>query len=239
MIFFLIPVYNEDLNIFELAGSLKSSGMKAKYVFVDDGSTDNTVAEIKKSFEGFDFFIIQNKINCGPGFSFNEGFEWILKNNSSPDDLVITLEGDNTSDLSIIPEMIKLAESGHDLVLASVYMKGGSISEYNTLKVFLSGIANRLTRIVFSLEVKTLTSFYRVYKVNLLKKIKAEYGTLINEKGFICKVELLLKAKKCDAKIIEFPTVLQSHLRKGKTKMKIVKTGLNYLLFILKNFYKY
>jgi hypothetical protein len=87
---------------------------------------------------------------------------------------------------------------------------------------------------VFNIKVQTISSFYRVYSVSLLKKIKTKYGILIKENGFICMLEILTKAIHCEAKIIEVPMVLKSTKRLGKSKMKIVKTTLDYLKFLFK-----
>lgn len=239
MIYFLIPVFNEAENIPQLASSLNQLSFEWKVIIVDDGSTDGTGLSMKQHFRTGQIHILNNPANKGPGYSFNRGFEWILQNSNPEVDLVVTLEGDNTSDLDSLHEMITLADSGCSLVLASVYMKGGSISQTNAFKIFLSEAANRLARSVFSIHHKTLTSFYRVYKISLLRQIKNKYGVIISENGFLCKLELLLKARQCGARVCETPTHLQSHLRKGKSKMKIFRTGLDYLRFILLNAGKY
>ena len=48
-------------------------------------------------------------------------------------------------------------------------------------------------------------------------------------------VEVLLKAIRADAKIIEVPMRLDASKRKGKSKMKTFKTALSYLFFLLKD----
>ena len=47
-------------------------------------------------------------------------------------------------------------------------------------------------------------------------------------------LELLIKAIRCDAKIVELPMVLNSNKRVGKSKMKIIKTSIQYVKFIFK-----
>ena len=59
-------------------------------------------------------------------------------------------------------------------------------------------------------------------------------GGLIEEKGFICMAELLIKLSRISVNISEVPLVLRYDLKEGKSKMKITKTILQYLLFILK-----
>src|ERR1700722_9880248 len=107
MIYFLIPVFNETDNIALLADSITNClpGESKFFVFVDDCSTDNTIAVINKHFADKSLQIITKEANGGPGDSFNKGFDWILNHSASADDIVVTLEGDNTSDIAILPTM--------------------------------------------------------------------------------------------------------------------------------------
>ncbi len=91
-----------------------------------------------------------------------------------------------------------------------------------------SGVEN-----VFNVQVLTISSFYRVYTITLLKKVKQQYDVLISENGFICMLEILLKSISCNAKIIEVPMTLNSNKRIGKSKMKIFKTIFEYLIFVI------
>ncbi|HTA81410.1 MAG TPA: glycosyltransferase [Bacteroidia bacterium] len=235
MIYFLIPVFNEADNIPLLAESVINilPSEDKHYIFVDDCSTDNTIEVIKKYFAGKLLQVITKEINGGPGDSFNKGFEWILQTSSSDADIVVTMEGDNTSDIKILPTMTTLSGLGYDLVLASVYAQGGGFNKTSFFRRLISVVANTAIRFIFDLKVLTLSSFYRVYSVDLLRKIKKEHPVLIQEKGFISMVELLLKAIRAGAKIIEVPMLLDMTKRKGKSKMKTFKTTFSYLKFLI------
>src|SRR5215213_6650481 len=128
-LYFLIPLYNEEENVTLLHKNitLACPGYKKFFLFVDDASSDNTVDTVTRLFnEEKNFHLITKNKNQGPGDSFNAGFEWILAHSSqSEKDLVITLEGDNTSDLGILDTMIILSDKSYSLVLASVYAQGG------------------------------------------------------------------------------------------------------------------
>ena len=140
MIYFLIPVYNEALNVEELTKSLKNTltDYDKYYLFVDDCSSDNTLDLISANLNGEKFNIIIKEKNQGPGDSFNLGFEWILLHSEKEDDIVVTLEADNTSDLSILSKMIKISEMGFDLVLASVYAQGGGFEQTTFFRKIIS-----------------------------------------------------------------------------------------------------
>jgi glycosyltransferase involved in cell wall biosynthesis len=236
MIYFLIPVFNESSNIEGLAQSLVNTlPERDKYfVIVNDASTDNTTDLVKKYFNGTKFTLLSNVQNSGPGFSFNEGFNYVLEKSNDQTDLIVTLEGDNTSDLSILPLMISLLKDWNfDLVLSSVYAQGGGFVKTSTFRKLISFVANQVLRSMFNISVLTLSSFYRTYKVSLIRSIKNNNVKIVSEKGFICAFELLLKSIEQGAKIIEVPMILQSHKRKGKSKMKIVKTSWAYLRFLI------
>ena len=236
MIYIVIPVFNEEQNLSNLKKSLLSYPFDEEFyvVFSDDGSTDKTKEKIKEFFGSVKYIILGDGVNRGPGFAFNAGFDWVIQNSQDEKDIVLTIEADSTSDLDILPEMLMLNKMKYDLVLASVYIQGGGFDSTGFIRRFLSSVANLLYRFLFKVKVQTISSFYRVYSVSLLKRIKNNFPIVIEEQGFICMLELLIKAIKSDAKIIEVPMVLKSTKRIGKSKMKVVKTSIEYLKFLVK-----
>jgi len=233
MNWFLIPIYNEYTNLSELIRKL-SAIMEAhdKILFIDDGSSDETQAFFLK-LKNHQISYERLSQNSGPGAAFNWGFKKIIQENKDPNAIVFTLEGDNTARLADILVMQSLIMEGNDLVLASVYHPNGGFQKTNFWRKLLSYTANFIAKNSLGLKQQTLTSFYRAYHISLLHKIYLKYAEFCIEKGFICKVELLLKSKACQAKIIEVPTILESLNRKGKSKMKLLKTALNYFKFIV------
>jgi len=233
-VYFLIPVYNEEGNIPALFNDLVNALQEENkfYLFVDDHSTDNTIDLIKKTFSNTSFTILEKEKNYGPGHSFNMGFEWILKNSADDSDIIVTMEADTTSDISILPLMKAVSDLGYELVLASVYAQGGGFERTNFFRKVISFFANMLFRFFYNVKVLTLSSFYRIYHISLLKKIKEKYPVLISENGFICMLEILMKAVKVEACIIEVPMKLKSDKREGTSKMKILKNMLQYFRFL-------
>lgn len=234
-IYFLIPIYNESENISELSSSLLDTLNKYNkyYVFVDDYSTDETLQVLKENIPGNKLQIITKEKNIGPGDSFNRGFEWIINHSKDEQDIIVTLEGDNTSDIQLLPQMVAISILGFDIVLASVYAQGGGFEKTNFIRKLLSFFANMIFRSFFNIKILTLSSFYRVYKIKLIKEIRHQHGTIISEKGFISMLEILVKAIKLKSSIIEVPMILKSNRRKGKSKIKVLKTGLGYIKFLI------
>jgi dolichol-phosphate mannosyltransferase len=234
MIYFIIPVYNEILNITELANDIINvlPAEQKYYLFIDDCSSDESVVLIKQLFHDQNITILQKERNIGPGDSFNRGFEWVLQHSQDIDDLIVTIEADNTSDITILPTMIAIARIDFDLVMASVYAQGGGFDKTNIFRKVLSFTANMLFRLLFDIKILTLSSFYRVYRINLIRDIKNCNEVIIYEHGFISMFEILLKSVNQKARIIEVPMVLKSMKRNGSSNMKIFRTMYSYLRFI-------
>jgi len=233
-LYFLIPVYNESVNLDLLAENLLRSLPEEKkfYLFVDDASSDDTVSKIKTLFQSGSYHIITKDRNRGPGDSFNLGFEWILKESDNEDDIIITMEADNTSDVGLLPRMVNILALDYDLVLASVYAQGGGFEKSSFIRKLISFSANIFLRFVFNIKIQTLSSFYRVYRLSLIRRIKQNFNTIISEKGFVCMFEILLKAVRLNAAIVEIPMVLKSLNRKDRSKMKVLKTMAHYIRYI-------
>ncbi len=236
MIYILIPIFNEEGNVANLHRELSTvlPNEEKMFVFSDDGSSDKTIELLKSYFSNTNFTVLGDGINRGPGYAFNTGFEWVLANSKNiENDIVITMEADCTSDISILPHLLGINKMGYDLVLASVYAQGGGFDSTSFIRKFLSAIANLLFRFLFDIKVLTLSSFYRVYSVSLLQKIKQNNSAIITEYGFICMLEILVKAIKQNAKMIEVPMMLKSTKRVGKSKLKVFKTTMAYFRFLL------
>ncbi|MDO8735437.1 MAG: dolichol-phosphate mannosyltransferase, partial [Elusimicrobiota bacterium] len=81
----------------------------------------------------------------------------------------------------------------------------------------------------------TFSSFYRVYSAKAIKATFNYFGdSTIEQKGFSCMTELLLKFNVLGLKIAETPMCLKSDVRQGKSKMKILKTTREYFYLFLK-----
>lgn len=240
MLRFIIPAYNEENNVGTLIENTRKFAESGNHVYqiiaVNDGSTDRTRAILGDMQKRLPLVILDQPVNKGVGEAFKLGFSYVARE-ADATDVIITKEADNTSDLVILDSMIKKIGEGYDLVLASCYMPGGRVNGTNIYRRILSAGANLLVKSVTSLnEVHTYSSFYRAYRATLIKKAHEVYGEkLIEEKGFSCMVELLLKLAKLNIRITEVPMVLNGNLRKGRSKMKVLKTIGEYIRLIARN----
>jgi dolichol-phosphate mannosyltransferase len=229
---FVIPAYNEAENVPRLLAELTPVARRlgARVIFVDDGSTDGTAAEIRRHSGDLHLAIVTHTVNRGLGTAINTGIRAALRE-SSDDDAIVTLEADTTSDLSDLPRMLELFEAGADVVLASVYAPGGRIVGVAGWRLAASRAVSNVFRVLGGLrELHTLSSLYRVYRAGTLRRAADTYGyLLVREPGFAANVELLLKLYNAGATVAEVPTVNDWTTRRGESKMRLKPTALAYL----------
>lgn len=235
MIHTIVPVLNEEPNIAGLATRLQEAlrGFgDFRILFVDDGSNDGTVAAIKAG--GGDLDVVSHPRNLGPGAAFRTGFQQVLSTLRA-EDLVLTLEGDGTSDLAVLPRMMaRIRNEDDDIVLASCYLFGGGIKGTALHRVGLSHIANGLVKQTLGLSgLATLSSFFRIYQGRALLRFREAFGErLFESDGFESQIEILHLAARLKMRISEVPMVLDGSRRLGQSKMKILRTSIAYLRLI-------
>ena len=209
-------------------------------ILINDGSTDSTKERALKFQNRIPLEIIDHDTNKGIGQVFRTGFSRALEL-AKDADIIVTKEADNTSNLDILDRMLKEIDSGYDLVLASCYASGGKIVGTTIDRIILSSLANLIIKLLFSIkEVNTYSSFYRGYKANMLKRAFFAYeNRLIEENGFSCMVEMLIKLSRLPIRITEVPMILHCDFRKGKSKMNKIGTIHGYFRLIMKELFKY
>lgn len=242
-IHFVIPVFNESLNISRVLHDLDRleeivapSSSQTQFLFIDDGSTDDTVAQLNQ-INRSNLKIISHPTNQGPGAAFQTAFSYLLSNQLDPQDFVITLEGDATSDPAFLTRMLNRTSEGDDIILASPYLYGGGFSGVERHRVFISHVANFLFKLILNVHgIATFSNFFRIYRGNALLQLNALYpNAIVTCHGFDCAAEIVLKAVRNNLTISEVPFKVDWSRRKGQSKMKIIKTTLAYF----KLFFKY
>ncbi|MEC7641397.1 MAG: glycosyltransferase [Nitrospinota bacterium] len=95
----------------------KQHGRNYRLVFVDDGGTDKTAEVIREISNTFPVEMLKNNPQLGRSFAFDKGFRFFLAN-ATPEDILVTMEGDDTSDLTTLPRLLEIIRSGKDFALA-------------------------------------------------------------------------------------------------------------------------
>jgi polyisoprenyl-phosphate glycosyltransferase len=111
----VIPVCNEEANVSIVTAALQNVFSILPYpftiTFVDDGSTDKTVAELKRlTIEHNNVFYISLARNFGHQNALKAGLDLV------DGDAVIMMDGDMQHPPDLIPEMIAQWENGYDIV---------------------------------------------------------------------------------------------------------------------------
>jgi glycosyltransferase involved in cell wall biosynthesis len=234
-LYIVIPVLNEAPNLARLFDGLRAVvrqtvGFELFVVLVDDGSTDETPELTQRLASGLDLTVLRHDTNRGPGNAFGTAFAHLASRLRSHD-LVVTMEGDNTSRVELIAAMLRRSEEGYDVVFASPYMYGGGILHTRPMRVFLSHMANAFVKEFLGVHgLLTVSSFFRLYRGASLRRLQECYGERVIERdGFEAMTEVAMKMMYLGLSISELPMVLDTTLREGRSKLNTTRTALGYL----------
>jgi glycosyltransferase involved in cell wall biosynthesis len=111
----VIPAYNEEKNIAhlvsELDKSMSTTGYDYEYIFVNDGSKDKTLHEIKLQAEAHPHvFYIELSKNFGKDYALKAGIDM------AKGDAIITMDADLQHPPHLLPQMLKHWEEGYDII---------------------------------------------------------------------------------------------------------------------------
>jgi glycosyltransferase involved in cell wall biosynthesis len=143
---FIIPTFNEEGNVAELHNQIEAAikdlnKYEFTYIFIENGSTDNTLKELTK--------ISKNKPNVkivklSRNFKMDGAIAAGL--NSFNEDAAIIMTANLQDDPTVIPEFIKNWELGYDQVYGVVKSRPGKSILRKLNSVLFYKIANKLTK---------------------------------------------------------------------------------------------
>ena len=249
MIYIVLPAFNEESNIKIILNNLlefwknKLNKYQVLIVIVNDGSTDNT----EKCIDDFDIFLknqnisfsikkISHDANKGLGETIKTGFEYVLKI-SKNEEILISLDCDNTHPVNLIGSMISKINSGKELIVASRFTQNAKVVGVPIIRQILSYGASVIFKIFFPIKnIRDYTCGYRAYRIKILKDASEKIKPFFSESGFSCMVDILLKLQKINKNINaeEIPMILRYDLKKGKSKMKVIRNIFNSIFLIFK-----
>jgi len=163
----IIPVFNEQENVKPLAKELKTNlekiSGKSEIIFVDDGSTDQTLKNLKKIKN---IKIICLRKNYGQSTALDAG----IKN--ARGDLIITIDGDQQNDPQDIIKLLKQLQQGYDFVCGWRYNRKDSLSR----KIISKG-ASFLRKFLVNDKIHDSGCTLRIYKKECFQDVDI-YGEL-------------------------------------------------------------
>ncbi len=201
LISIVIPTYNERQNIIKMLDSLDMyhlRGMEAEIIIIDDNSPDGTgriveeYARKSKKEKAYSIQIIQRKNQRGLSSAVLAGIQ------SAKGEAVIVMDSDFSHPPETIPKMIsELHDSGCDIVVASRYVKGGSVSGWPFKRKLISKGATKIAQHGLGIKIKDPMSGFFAFKRHIIKNIK------FDALGYKILLEILVKAR--GAKVKEIP----------------------------------
>jgi len=231
MIIIALPAYNEEIALPPLLDSViqvrQDSLPELRVIVVDDGSADATAEVVRRYHETHSWVaLVQHERNQGLSQAIQTSFQAALKD-ADPDDIVVTLDADNTQPPEVIPHMVERVNSGCDVVIASRFRPGAEVYGVPALRRFYSWVMSILFQVIFPLQgVRDYSCGFRAYRVDTLRRAYTTYGdSFVTEQGFACMVEILCQLGRLGGvEFGEVPFILRYDLKPTATKMRVLRT---------------
>ncbi len=232
-----LPAYNEEAGLPPLLAAFESevlaAGYRGRAVIADDGSTDRTGQIIREWSSRFPVEMLQHPKNLGLGETIQDALRRATEL-AQPDDVIVTMDADNTHSPAVIPEMVRRLGEGYDVVIASRYRPGSKVLGLSGFRHLMSYGARALFQLVYPIPgVRDYTCGFRAYRAAILQRAFARYnGRLAEERGFAAMAEILLRLRKMGARMCEAPMVLRYDRKGGASKMPVGRTVWKLLMLL-------
>ena len=165
----VVTVFNEEANIQPLVSQITEALKDFDYeiVYVDDGSRDNTIRNIK-ALKDPHIKLVELKKNYGQCPALKAGIDY------ATGDYIATMDGDLQNDPADIPMMVKEAEEGNFDLVAGIREKR---KDGLFLRKIPSLLANRLINWTTDANIVDNGCALKVFRSDMAKSI-ALYGEL-------------------------------------------------------------
>jgi glycosyltransferase involved in cell wall biosynthesis len=231
MISIIIPLYNERDNVVHYNNDLffvvediaRKTNNQFSYIFVDDGSRDDTVEQLREITKTrTDVKIIEHKVNRGMGNAIKTGLA------STNADLIITMDADLTfrpADIGILLQ--KYQETDADCISGSPYLEKGLMEEVTLFRLLMSRTVNFLYRIILGHQITCVSPIFRLYKRNALQDM------VITSGNYEINAEILSKLIIQGKRVVEVPVPLLKR-KFGVSKINVLKEIKNNIILLYK-----
>lgn len=168
---FVVPAKNEQDSVIilynEIIKEIKRLKKSYEIIFIDDGSTDKTIDNLRKIFLGDRHVkVYRLRGNFGKSVALQVGFE------KSQGEIIFTLDADLQDNPSEISKFLEKISQGFDLV------SGWKKKRHDPLtKVLPSRIFNYLTSLLTGVKIHDINCGFKAYKKEVVKNISI-YGEL-------------------------------------------------------------
>lgn len=231
MISIIVPLYNERDNVIHYNNDLfpiiddigKKFDEKFEFIFVDDGSRDDTVERLNQiAGSRPDIQILKHEKNRGMGNAIKTGLA------SCNGNLVITMDADLTFrpvDISILIQ--KYRETCADCISGSPYLEKGLMEEVTPFRLLMSKSVNFLYRLLLGSQISCVSPIFRLYKRSVLNEMD------ITSSNYEINAEIISKLIISGKSVVEVPVPLLKR-KYGVSKINFLKEIKNYILLLYK-----
>jgi len=212
----IIPAFNEGAIIGKVINTIKdiltANGDTFEILVIDDGSTDNTAEQANNS----DARVISHPYNIGNGAAVKTGIR------NARGSILVMLDADGQHPPEDIPHL--LAKIGpYDMAVGA----RTSSSESAIHRDIANYVYNGLASYVSGYKIKDLTSGFRAIK----SEVACGFIYLLPNK-FSYPTTITLATIRSGRALTYIP--IQGRKRVGKSKIRLLRDGLRFLLIILK-----
>jgi len=161
----IVPLFNEEESLKplleEIRKGVKNLQIRYEILFIDDGSTDNSLNVIKSlSKRDTRIRYISFRKNYGKSAALQTGFK------HATGDVIITMDADLQDDPLEIPNLLSKLEEGYDLV------SGWKKIRYDPfIKKYSSRFFNWVTRIFSGIKIHDFNCGLKAYRSEVVKSI--------------------------------------------------------------------
>lgn len=208
----VIPTYNERSSIEEVLRRVRKIEPPVDVLVVDDGSPDGTAGAAEGLAEELGrIHVLRRNAKTGLGDAYKAGFRWGLDQGY---DALLEMDADLSHEPESIPALLGLLED-HDLVIGSRYVPGGSVPKWGIHRRLISWAGNRYSSIALGLDVHDLTSGFRAFRANTLRKLDLDS---VEADGYGFQIEMAYLVSLAGGTIVETPIRFIDR-REGESKM--------------------
>jgi len=209
----IIPTYNERNNIPKVLDELLGLELDdLDVLIIDDNSPDGTAEVVKSYSQKYPQILLKERQGkLGLGTAYITGFEYAIEHNYN---YVFEMDADLSHDPKVIPEFLKAIQDA-DLVIGSRYLTGVNVINWPLMRLFISVMASKYTRIITGLPIHDCTSGFKCFRREVLEKIPLKE---ISSSGYSFQIEMNFKAWKRGFKIKEIPIIFYDRTE-GSSKM--------------------
>ena len=218
--------YNESENIVPLCTHILGLDPGYDMLVVDDNSPDGTGRLLDGlAADNSRLEVIHRSGKLGLGSAHELAMEYAEKKNYVA---LVTMDADFSHNPDDIPRLLR-ALDGNDFVTGSRYMAGGSCN-YSGYRRVVSIWANWLARRLLGLPLHEMTTSFRVFRVDFLRRV--DLGQ-IKSNGYSFFMEIVFRLSRVGARMAEVP-INFSDRRAGASKIPQFEifNGLRHLLYL-------